>query len=259
MCPNPVMALILVFCVVLIPVAVAAHSSSEAETLTITSESTDAAAADTGQSMDISGGKAYGHYPTQLRRHPPRVASPYPYALWTPEEVFESVVILLFGALMFAVPTYLSVKLDLDWNRSSGLWLSLTLLILACSILLVISEYTSTQLAAGSCLIGAVVDYAAGGTIGARKPAHYPHDKFHQCWGQPLTDSSMARSGLRPAFDSLSKISLLAYRQGLPVRRSTREPIGTLRQVDGVISTKIPTLLPSGGESVSACKRAFSA
>lgn len=81
---------------------------------------------------------------------------------WTTIEIVLSVAILLFGAIVLALQTFLIVKLPLAWTPSAILRLNGVTLIITGGILLVTAGYSNQQIAPVIGLLGAIAGYLLG-------------------------------------------------------------------------------------------------
>lgn len=95
--------------------------------------------------------------------------SPAGERTWTSIEIVLSVAILVFGALVFALQTFLMVKLKLDWTPNSLLRFNGLTLIIVAGILLVTAGYSDQQMAPVIGLLGTIAGYLLGSGDKPRK------------------------------------------------------------------------------------------
>lgn len=81
---------------------------------------------------------------------------------WTSIEIALSISILIFGAAVIAVQTFLFVKLPLDWTPSAILQFNGLTLIITGALLLVTAGYSDQQISPVLGLLGAIAGYLLG-------------------------------------------------------------------------------------------------
>lgn len=84
--------------------------------------------------------------------------------VWATIEIVLSVAMLVFGMLVFALQTYLIVKLNLQWTPTSILRFQGLTLIIVGSILLIVAGYSNQQILPVIGLFGTIAGYLLGAT-----------------------------------------------------------------------------------------------
>ncbi|MAE63773.1 MAG: hypothetical protein CMJ18_05830 [Phycisphaeraceae bacterium] len=81
---------------------------------------------------------------------------------WTTIEIVISVGVLVFGALIFALQTFLMIRLPLAWTPAAILRFNGLTLIIVAGVLLVTAGYSNQQMAPVIGLLGAIAGYLLG-------------------------------------------------------------------------------------------------
>ena len=84
--------------------------------------------------------------------------------VWSAIEIVLSVSMLVFGMLVFALQTYLIVKMNLQWTPTSILRFHGLTLVIVGSILLIVAGYSNQQILPVIGLFGTIAGYLLGAT-----------------------------------------------------------------------------------------------